>query len=224
MNHAIIDGEVVVQDGKGRTRFGDIQADIADDRADRMIFYAFDLLYLDGLDIRAAPLVDRKRVLAGVIEKAGRPIFYSEHFETDGANLFAQACKLGLEGIISKSKGAPYRSGRMKNWLKIKCLMRDTFHIVGFLPHPGAVGALHLARKNGTALVYVGKAGTGFTHKVASELRRLLNPLVVPKAMLSRPLKAKDAVWVKPTVKVEIECRDVINDGHLRHASFKKLV
>ena len=111
MNHAIIDGEVVVQDGKGRTRFGDIQADIADDRADRMIFYAFDLLYLDGLDIRAAPLVDRKRVLAGVIEKAGRPIFYSEHFETDGANLFAQACKLGLEGIISKSKGH-YRACR----------------------------------------------------------------------------------------------------------------
>ena len=74
-----------------------------------MIFYGFDLLYLDGFDIRAAPLVDRKRVFAGVIEKAGRPIFYSEHFETDGADLFAQACKLGLEGIISKSKGAAYR-------------------------------------------------------------------------------------------------------------------
>ena len=213
-----------MQDDKGRTRFGDLQVDIADGRPDRMIFYGFDLLYLDGFDIRAAPLVDRKRVLAGVIEKAGRPIFYSEHFETDGANLFAQACKLGLEGIISKNKGAPYRSGRVESWLKIKCLMRDTFHVVGFLPHPGAVGALHLARKQGKEFVYVGKVGTGFTHKVASELRRLLNPLGVPKAMLSRPLKAKDAIWVKPTVKVEIEYRDVTNDGHLRHASYKKLV
>ena len=101
--------------------------------------------------------------------------------------------------------------------------MRDTFHVVGFLPHRGAAGALHLARKQANKLIYVGKAGTGFTNKVAAELRRLLNPLVVPKAMLSKPLKAKDAVWVKPTVKVEIEYRDVTNDGHLRHASFKKL-
>jgi bifunctional non-homologous end joining protein LigD len=128
------------------------------------------------------------------------------------------------ERPISKSKSAPYRSGRVESWFKIKCVMRDKFLVVGFLPHPGAVGALHLARKQGKELVYVGKAGTGFTHKVAAELRRLLNPLVVPKAMLSKPLRKKDAVWVRPTVMIEIEYRDVTNDGHLRHASYKKLV
>jgi bifunctional non-homologous end joining protein LigD len=223
-NHAIIDGEIVVQDENGRTRFGDLQADVAGGRTDRMIFYAFDLLYLDGFDIRAAPLLDRKRVLAGLLDTAGRPLFYSEHFETDGVGLFKQACGLGLEGIISKSKSAPYRSGRMGTWLKIKCIMRDTFTVVGFLAHPGAVGALYLARKEGKDLIYVGKAGTGFTHKVAAELRRLLNPLVVPKAMLSKPIRKKDATWVKPTTKVEIEYRDITNDGHLRHASFKKVV
>jgi bifunctional non-homologous end joining protein LigD len=224
VNDAVIDGEAVVMDAKGRSRFGDLQADIAADRYDRMQFYAFDLLYLDGFDIRAATLIDRKRVLAGLLDGIWPPLQYSEHFETDGKGLFKQACDLGLEGIIAKAKSASYRSGRMESWLKIKCIMRATYTVVGFLPHPGAVGALYLAREEGKDLVYVGKAGTGFTRKVAADLRRLLDPLVVPKAQLSKPLRKKDAVWVKPSVKAEIEYRDITNDGHLRHASFKKIV
>ena len=114
MNDAIIDGEAVVQDAQGRSRFGDLQADIASGRLDRMQFFAFDLLYLDGFDIRAAPLVDRKRVLAGLLEKMKPPIQYS-HFDADGDSLFKQACKAGLEGIIAKARGATYRSGRMES-------------------------------------------------------------------------------------------------------------
>jgi bifunctional non-homologous end joining protein LigD len=224
VNDAIIDGEAVVQDAQDRSRFGDLQNDIANGRLDRMQFFAFDLLYLDGFDIRAASLVDRKRVLAVLLEKIKPPLQYSEHFETDGQSLFNQACKLGLEGIIAKSKSARYRSGRMESWLKIKCTMRATYTVVGFLPHPGAVGALHLARKEGKNLIYVGKVGTGFSRKVAADLRRLLDPLVVPKAQLSKPLRKKDALWVRPSVKAEIEYRDITNDGHLRHASFRKIV
>jgi bifunctional non-homologous end joining protein LigD len=162
--------------------------------------------------------------LAGLLEKMKPPFQYSEHFETDGDGLFKQACKVGLEGIIAKARNGAYRSGRMESWLKIKCIMRGTYTVVGFRPHPGAVGALYLARKDGKNLIYVGKAGTGFTRKVAADLRRLLDPLVVPKAQLSKPLRKKEAVWVKPSVKAEIEYRDLTNDGHLRHASFKKIV
>ena len=224
VNDAILDGEVVVQDAKGRSRFSDLQADISNGRFDRMQFFAFDLLYLDGFDIRAAPLLERKRVLAGLLENVKGPLQYSEHFETDGNALFKQACKIGLEGIIAKVKNAAYRSGRMESWLKIKCIMCGTYTVVGFLPHPGAVGALYLARKEGKDLVYVGKAGTGFTRQVAADLRRLLDPLVVPKPQLSKPMRKKDAVWVKPSVKAEIEYRDITNDGYLRHVSYKKLI
>ena len=224
VNDAIIDGEVVVLDNKGRSRFGDLQEDIANGRLDRMQFFAFDLLYLDGFDIRAATLLDRKRVLAGVLDGVNSPLQYSEHFDTDGKGLFKQACDLGLEGLIAKSKGATYRSGRVENWLKLKCIMRDAFTVIGFLPHPGAVGALHLARREGKELVYVGKVGTGFTRKVAAELRKLLDPLVIPKAPLAKPLRQKDAVWVSPDVQAEIEYRDITNDGHLRHASFKQVL
>jgi bifunctional non-homologous end joining protein LigD len=132
VNDAIIDGEVVVMDAKGRSRFGDLQADIAGDRFDRMQFFAFDLLYLDGFDLRGAALLDRKRVLSGILEGIKAPIQYSEHFETDGRGLFAQACGLGLEGIISKSKTAAYRSGRYESWLKIKCVMQESFTIIAF--------------------------------------------------------------------------------------------
>jgi bifunctional non-homologous end joining protein LigD len=222
VNDAILDGEVVVQDAKGRSRFGDLQADIANGRLDRMRSFAFDLLHLDGFDIRGASLLERKNVLAGILQDVKPPIQYSEHFETDGKGLFQQACELGLEGLIAKAKGAPYRSGRMESWLKVKCIIKGTYHVVGFLPHPGAVGALYLAKKEGREFRYVGKAGTGFTRKVAAELRQTLNPFVIAKSPVK--LKRKDAVWVEPKFKAEVEYRDITNDGHLRHTTFKRLM
>jgi bifunctional non-homologous end joining protein LigD len=187
-----------------------------------MQFFAFDLLYLDGFDLRGASLIERKKVLAGLLDGVKPPIQYSEHFETDGASLFKQACELGLEGLIAKVKGASYRSGRMESWLKVKCITKGSYHVVGFLPHPGAVGALYLAKKEGKAFRYVGKAGTGFTRKVAAELRQKLNPFVIPKPVVK--LKRKDAVWVEPKFKAEVEYRDITNDGHLRHTTFKRLI
>ena len=99
-NGFVIDGEVVVPDHEGLPNFGWLQADLAEGRTDRMLYYAFDLLWLDGFDIRAAPLVDRKRVLATILEKPPHPIVYSEHFEIEDAALYAQACKLGVEGTL----------------------------------------------------------------------------------------------------------------------------
>jgi bifunctional non-homologous end joining protein LigD len=120
----IIDGEVVSAEGNGRANFSQLQADLSASRYDRMVYYAFDLLHLDGWDLRASPLIERKRLLAELLTQAGdiKPVFLSEDFDTDGASLFKQACELGLEGIISKRKDAPYKSKRTEDWVKSKCV------------------------------------------------------------------------------------------------------
>jgi bifunctional non-homologous end joining protein LigD len=97
-------------------------------------YYAFDILYLDGFDLRAAPFVERKRVLQGLLEEAGGigPVFLSDHFEEDAATLFDKSCEMGLEGIVSKLRSAPYKSGRSENWIKVKCLQVARFEVIGY--------------------------------------------------------------------------------------------
>jgi bifunctional non-homologous end joining protein LigD len=224
VNHAVIDGEVVVQEPDGRASFGLLQADLAAGRTDRMVYYAFDLLHLDGFDLRAAPLVDRKRVLAGILEGAPPPIFYSEHFETDAAALFAQAQQLGLEGIISKRRDAPYRSGRQDNWIKTKCLQRGKFVVVGFVPESGSsIAALRLGEMREGKLMYAGKVGTGWSRKVAADIRRTLNPLVRPAHLLDQMPTKKDTVWIEPRFEADVEFTEISADGYVRHPSFKGL-
>lgn len=175
-NGFIIDGEVVVPDQHGRPNFGWLQDDLAEGRTDRMLYYAFDLLWLDGFDIRAAPLVDRKRVLAEILETPPHPIVYSEHFEVEGAALYDQACKLGVEGILSKVRDAPYRSGRGDTWIKVKCWQRRKFVAVGFVPESTAgIAALRPGEIRGGKLMYAGKVGhwlepgDGSRHSAADE-------------------------------------------------------
>jgi len=120
----ILDGEVISANEHGTANFSALQDDLSKSRYDRMAFYAFDMLYLDGFDLRAAPLVERKRVLEGLLKEAGDtgPLFFSDHFEDDSAMIFDMSCALGLEGIVSKVRNAPYRSGRTEAWIKTKCL------------------------------------------------------------------------------------------------------
>ena len=121
VNEIILDGEVIVQDAKGASDFAALEADLATGRQDRFIYYAFDLLHLDGFDITAAPLEDRKRVLAALLGEAVAPaIGYSEHLATDGAAMFERAVAMGLEGIVSKRRDSPYRSGRRASWVKVE--------------------------------------------------------------------------------------------------------
>jgi bifunctional non-homologous end joining protein LigD len=130
----ILDGEVVSPEENGRANFSQLQDDLSKPRYDRMVFYVFDLLYLDGFDLRACPLIERKEALAHFLSAAKNiaPIHFSEHFETDGASLFKQACDLGLEGIISKYKNAPYKSERNESWLKIKCSQSARYEVIGY--------------------------------------------------------------------------------------------
>ena len=130
---------------------------------------------------------------------------------------------MGLEGIICKLRDAPYRSGSRAIWLKILCVTRGVFPIVGFVAAGDGIAALHLARRRGKELAYIGKAGTGFTQKSSRELRRLLEPLVIDRPAPTHAVRKTKATWVRPELSAEIQYRAVTSDGLLRHASFKGL-
>jgi bifunctional non-homologous end joining protein LigD len=224
-NDLILDGEVIVPDERGIARFSDLQADLAAGRKDRMVGYVFDLLHLDGFDLRAAPLIERKRVLRELAASAPTgPLLFSDHLESDGAAAYKHACAMGLEGLVCKRADAPYRSGRTETWLKVKCTTREVLQIVGFVPADGGtIAALYLGRRKGRSLEYAGKAGTGFTARTARELRTLLDVHAIDDPPLTVPLRKPKATWVNPVVAAEIEHRGITSDGLLRHASYKKL-
>ena len=179
VERAIFDGEVVVIKD-GRTNFSELQAALASGRQGSMEFHAFDLLFLEGFDLRKSPQIERKRVLKMLFDETrlASPIVYSDHLLIDGNKMYAHACN--WEGIISKNAEAPYRSGRSEGWLKIKCARRAKFPVVGFMKDPGGIAALYLGRYDGKGLNYVGKVGTGWSRTVSADLRRKLNEVVSP--------------------------------------------
>lgn len=225
---AILDGEAVVLDAQGRSDFGLLQRALgrrpASHQPSEIILYAFDLLYLDGRDLRRLPQRERRQLLEPLLEGRDGAIRLSDAIEADGETVFRVACDLGLEGIVAKDRERPYRSGKRPEWLKIKCVRRDNFVIVGFEPStvPGAIGRLLLAARKGAGLVYVGGVGTGFTQQSSVKLRELLAqiPAETPAVKLSR----KNAVFTRPILAAEIEYRAWTEDGKLRHPSFKGLV
>jgi bifunctional non-homologous end joining protein LigD len=222
----VIDGEVVSSDAEGRPNFGALQDDLKRGRYDRMVFYVFDLLHLDGFDTRAAPLIERKRVLQSFLTEASVPgVIYNEDFE-DGADLYARARRMKLEGVVSKRAEGRYRSGRTEAWwIKVKCWKRDSFVVVGFVPDgAGGLSKLRLARREGHALIYAGRVGTGWDHKTARAIRRSLEPLARPTSPLSKSIRKRDTTWVEPRFEAEITYADITDDGMVRHQSFKRLV
>ncbi|MBY5319182.1 non-homologous end-joining DNA ligase [Rhizobium leguminosarum] len=226
---AILDGEAVVLDEQGRSDFGLLQQSLGGRGGKKSssdaIFMAFDLLYFDGHDLRNSELDMRRHLLEDLVPAGEQgDIRLSEQIEADGDQLLASACEHGLEGIIAKRRDAPYRSGRLGDWLKIKCVHSDSFVIVGYERSTVAragIGRLLLAARKGGKLVYVGGVGTGFNERNAYELREKLDGLITstPAADVDR----KGAIFVKPKLIAEIEYRAWTDDGKLRHASFKGL-
>jgi bifunctional non-homologous end joining protein LigD len=225
VERAILDGEIVVVKD-GRTSFSELQAELARGNQDSLLFYAFDLLYLEGFDLRKAPLVERKRILKMLFDETGleSPIIYSEHLRTDGSKMLAHACKLKFEGIISKNADAPYRSKRSDAWIKVKCLQRGKFAVVGFVEDATGVAALHLGRREGKDLLYAGKVGTGWSPTVSSQIRKKLETVVTPTSKLTKPIRDSKATWVEPNFQTEVEYRDITANGLLRAALFKRLI
>jgi bifunctional non-homologous end joining protein LigD len=224
----IIDGEATVLGATGLPDFQALRRELAKKHTDRLIYQAFDLLYLDGQDLRGAALLERKRALQEALANAPPKIGYVDFVELhDGETVFRHACRLGAEGIVSKRRDAPYRSGRHETWIKLKCTKSDTFPIVAFVEKLGArprkIASLYVGRRDGDRLLYAGKAGTGYTEKVARELREKLDPLIVKKSPLSVPVKKPKATWVQPIADAEIEYGALTDDGLLREAVFKGL-
>ena len=175
---AVIDGEAVILDERGRSSFAELQADLDRHGSERAVLYAFDLLLLDGEDLRKKPLEERRLALGGIIARRSA-ILMSEEFSGPGADLFRIACENELEGIVSKRLDRAYHSGRSRDWLKTKCVLSDTFIIIGFQPSSGAVRTplanIKVARFDGHRLRYAGAVGTGFSERVASALRERLD-------------------------------------------------
>ena len=220
---AILDGEVVVIHER-RTNFSELQAELAAGRQDRLVYYAFDLLWRDG-DLRKLPQLERKQALSQLLGENDieKPVLYSEHLTGDGQVMFEHAAKLGWEGIVSKRADWPYRSERTEAWLKIKSVMKGKFPVIGFIKDPTGVAALYLGKREGNDLVYMGKVGTGWSRTVSSQIRKQLDTVVSPKSKLTRQVKKPKATWVEPKFFANVEYRDITSDGLLRQSSFKGL-
>jgi bifunctional non-homologous end joining protein LigD len=220
---AIIDGEVVVIH-EGRTNFSELQADLAAGKQDRLVYYAFDLLWRDG-DLRKLPQIERKQMLSDLLGEndVDMPIIYSEHLIGDGQEMFEHAAKLNFEGIVSKNAQAPYRSDRNEGWLKIKTVQKGQFPVIGFIKDPTGVAALYLGKREGKELVYIRKVGTGWSRTVSSQIRKQLDTVVSPKSKLTKPVRKPTATWVEPKFYADVEYRDITSEGLLRQSSFKGL-
>jgi len=225
-----LDGEVVVLDEKGHSNFGALQEALSADDQRPLMLFAFDLLHLDGYDLRGAKLADRKRALRNLIEGGSGvgSIRYSDHIEATGDEVFQRASEMGVEGVVSKQRNRPYRSGRSAEWVKSKCQARQEFVIVGFTHlkkgGPG-IGALAVGYYENDRLIYAGRVGTGFTREISLDLRSRLDPLEVPHALVERvpPEMRRGVHWVKPELVCEVEFLAWTHDNVLRQPSFQGL-
>ncbi|MBP1858990.1 DNA ligase D [Rhizobium herbae] len=224
---ALIDGEAVAASEEG-SKFSALQKAIKTGGETR--FYAFDLLHLDGKDLRRKPLIERKKALKSLLDTLGpsRAVQYSEHVRGNGEKVFQAMCNASQEGIIAKRADAPYREGRVGSWLKIKCTRRQEFVIGGYSPSDKrgrAFASLLVGAYEGDKFVYQGRVGTGFDEDTMADLatrfaklKRKTSPFeAVPKDI------ARDAVWLTPGLVVEVDFAEFTDDGHIRHGAFQGL-
>jgi len=219
---ALIDGEAVVLDAAGRSSFQSLQAALKADPGS-VVYYAFDLLSLDGEDLRGLPLIERKARLKALIPKTSRRILYSDHFTGGGEKLLETFCAAGLEGVVSKTADGRYVGSRAGSWVKTKCIQRQEFAIVGWTPSDKARGfrSLILAVNDQDGLRYAGKVGTGFDAAEMNRLVEAMAPLATQGPTVKAPGAAvRDAQWLKPRLVAEIAFTEVTSGGVLRHPSY----
>ena len=216
---AVVDGEIVVPAADGTTDFSVLQNELKG-RSTSIVLVAFDLLYLNGRDIRKEPLVRRKAELKKII--AGTDVQFSESFEIEGREMFEHACKLGLEGMVSKVRDSAYASGRGNSWVKKTCAQRETLTIAGFALDEGKWDGIYVGRRKGDDLVYAGKVDHGFDKASAADLRKRLKPLIRKTQPYTKRV-AHTGVWVEPKLLAEIEYRAKSAEGKVRHPFFKGL-
>jgi bifunctional non-homologous end joining protein LigD len=216
---AIIDGEVVVPAADGTSDFSVLQNQLKG-KSDKIVMVAFDLLYVNGYDLRKLPLIERKALLKKLIAKTD--IQFSESFEIDGPEMFKHACGVGLEGVVSKVRDSRYSSGRGNDWVKKTCAQRETLTIAGFALDGTKWDGLYLARRQGNDLIYAGKVDHGFDAASAKDLQARLKPLIRKTQPYAKKI-AHRGIWVEPELLAEIEYRAKSAEGKVRHPFFKGL-
>src|ERR1700694_6020998 len=231
LESAGLDGEVTIVDARGRTSFQALQNALSDPKGERLVYFVFDLLYLDGYDLQGLALSDRKRLLRTLIPKTAGKVRFSVDVPGSGAEFFKQACALGLEGAVSKRADSTYRGGvRTRDWVKVKCVQRQEMVIGGFTDPQGSrsgFGALLLGvHEPDGKLRYSGKVGTGFNDQILASLRRKLDGLTQSTSSFVNPprgFEAKGVHWVMLKLVAEIAFTEWTKDGTLRHPSFQGL-
>jgi len=219
----LIDGEAAAINEQGRPDFQLLQSTLKESRGKNLVFYAFDLLVDRGEDITGLPNLERKERLAALLEGVPPPILYGDHVIGKGEALFQQICAQGGEGVIAKRADAPYRGERSRNWLKVKCIQRQEFVVVGWSESEKRRGfrSLLLAVRDRGRLTYAGKVGTGFNMKTMDELMERMRPLETDEAALDVPrADRKGAHWLKPELVAEVAFTEFTAEGILRHPSF----
>jgi bifunctional non-homologous end joining protein LigD len=224
---AMLDGEIVHLNPDGTSSFGALQADLSEDRPDRLTYFLFDILALDGYVLTGCKLEDRKRVLEQVVARAPKePIRYSDHVIGHGEQFYASACKARLEGIVSKRRDGIYLSERTRGWLKVKCTGREEFVIVEWTDPEGSrryFGSLLLGYYDEHGeLHYAGGIGTGFSVERLRDVYRRLAPLERKTSPLT--VRATDLPprphWAEPKLLAEVQFNEYTRDRHVRHPSF----
>jgi bifunctional non-homologous end joining protein LigD len=227
---AWLDGEIAVMRPNGVTSFQDLQNALSRPGTAKLHYFLFDLPYLNGYDLRKVPLVERKQLLEKLLSGVPDVLRYSSHVMGKGEQFYDQACKLELEGVVAKRAASPYRAGRGRDWVKVKCSQRQEMVIGGYTDPSGArqgLGALLIGiyEKDGS-LRYSGKVGTGFNDETLTSLRKKLETLGQKDPPFSNPPRGAEgrrAHWVKPRLVAEIAFTEWTADGTLRHPSFQGL-
>ncbi len=218
---AVIDGEVVAFDGEGVTRFQQLMTPGVEHH-----YMVFDLLWLDGEDVRGRPIEERRALLESLLAKADRKIHLSERLNEKLDEALAEARRRGLEGVIAKRRGSVYRGSRSSDWLKLKVFQAQEVVIVGYTPistGSNEIGALLVGVREGNQYRFAGKVGTGFTQAVRRQLRAKLEHDRIGEPPVVDPPRERDAVWVKPRYVAQVAFSEWTRDGKLRQPSFQGL-
>ncbi|EJN20799.1 DNA ligase D [Pseudomonas sp. GM79] len=232
LESAWLDGEMVVANEQGVPDFQALQNAFDSGSSASIVYYLFDLPYLNGVDLREVPVEERRAALATVLKLNENPLLrFSDAFDESPEALLNSACEMQMEGLIGKRLGSPYVSRRTRDWIKLKCKHRQEFVVVGFTDPKGARSAfgallLGLHDRDSGELRYAGKVGTGFNEATLKRIYEQLKPLQTKKPSVVNPpsgFEAKGVHWLKPTLLAEVAFAEMTKDGSVRHAVFHGL-